>query len=171
MKETAERERDDNLLACYYHVNDPAACLRLLGKLSLDRWNYRLFSGYLARYQEAVAFLMQDPPPVANAVKTAAMICRSNDDYRGAGRIYEQAGDIKLAARQYRDGDSLEDALRCYRAVNDEPNIARVYEKMGRLNEALAIWQKRGRKRDIERVRKNIRRQQAEESQLKLRYE
>ena len=86
----------------------------------------------------------------------AASACIFQDDYFGAGRIYERAGDVGLAARLYRDGRCTADALRCFEEIGDEAEIARIYERQHRFDDALAIWQRRGREQDVERVRSEM---------------
>ena len=92
----------------------------------------------------------------AGATDTAAGLCARNGDYRRAGAIREEAGDLKGAATTYRDSRHYADALRCYQAIGDEIGVARVYEREKRYEEALAIWQRRGSTRDVARVRKKL---------------
>ena len=113
--------------------------------------NYLLFERSPAHYPAAVEMLIG-----AGDSDEAAGICARHDDYRRAGAIREEAGDLKGAATTYRDSGHYADARRCYHAIGDEIGVARVYEREKRYDEALAIWQRRGRTRDVARVMKKL---------------
>ncbi len=168
VRQTAEREQDSKMLACCHYLEGAAEYERSLENLKPDRWCFRLFGYSRLRYADAVAFLMQQPPPIAKAIEEAATICRINDDYAAAGRVYEQDGNLGKAGRHYRDAGNYEDALRCYRTTGSRHDIARVYERMKRFDDALSIWQSLGRQNDIKRVQKKVAAVVVDETQLKL---
>ena len=150
LQRTAEEQQDPELALCTL-LDDSAAFDAGLNELEVSERNVMLFAHSKRHYANAVAFLLQ-----RGDTDRAASACMFQDDFAGAGRIYEQAGDVGLAARLYRDGMCTADALRCFEEVGDEAEMARIYEHQHRFDEALAIWQRRGREQDVERVRSEM---------------
>ena len=156
LRQTAEEQQDRELALCTL-LDDPPAFDAGLEELGVSERNVMLFAHSKRHYAKAVAFLLQ-----RDDTDRAASVCMFQDDYAGAGRIYEQAGDVGLAARLYRDGRCTADALRCFAAIGDEAEMARIYEREHRFDEALAIWRRRGREQDVERVRGEMARRSAD---------
>ena len=156
LQRTAEAQQDPELALCTLLDDRPAFDVGL-NELEVSERNVMLFAHSRRHYSRAVAFLLQ-----RGDTDRAASACVFQDDYAGAGRIYEQAGDVALAARFYRDGMCTADALRCFEAIGDEAEMARIYERQHRFDEALAIWQRRGRAQDVERVRNEMARRGAD---------
>ena len=150
LQRTAEEQQDRDLALCTL-LDDLPAFDAGLNELEVSERNVELFAHSGRHYAAAVAFLLEQ-----GAADRAASVCMSQDDYAGAGKIYEQAGDLALAGRVYRDGMCFADALRCFDAIGDEVETARVYERERRYDEALAIWQRRGCEQDVERVRSEM---------------
>ena len=153
LQRVAAEEEDPELVLCTL-LKDPLAFEAALADMEPDERNLALFGRSARRYPEAVKMFL-----ARGDEDSAVAICYDHRDHKWGGRIREQAGDLELAARMYRDSKHYADALRCYRALGDEVGVARVYERQGRLDESLAIWQRRGRRRDVERVRKKLARQ------------
>ena len=153
LQRIAAEERDPELMLCTLLEDEPAY-EAALAEMEPNERNATLFGRSARRYPEAVKMFL-----ARGDEDRAIVTCMGHRDHKWAGRIREQKGDLELAARQYRDSKHYADALRCYRKLGDEVGVARVYERQGRLEESLAIWQRRGRRRDIERVRKKLARQ------------
>ena len=156
LQRTAEEQQDPELALCML-LDDRLAFDTGLNELEVSERNVTLFAHSKRHYAKAVAFLLQ-----RGDTDRAASACTFHDDYAGAGRIYERAGDLGLAARLYRDGRCTADALRCFQEIGAEVEIARIYEREHRFDEALAIWQRRGREQDAERVRGEMARRGAD---------
>ena len=156
LQRTAEEERDPELVLCTL-LDDGPAFDAGLEEIEVNARNVVLFAHSGRRYSAAVAFLLK-----RGDADRAASVCMNQDDHAGAGKIYEQAGDLALAARVYRDGMCFADALRCFETIGDEVEMARVYEREQRYDEALAIWRRRGREQDVERVRREMARRSAD---------
>ena len=150
LQRTAEEQQDPELALCTL-LDDRPAFDAGLQELEVSERNVMLFAHSRRHYAKAVAFLLQ-----RGDTDRAASACVFQDDYAGAGRIHEQAGDMGLAARLYRDGMCIDDALRCFGEIGDEAEMARIHERQHRFEEALAIWQRSGRERDVERVRSEM---------------
>ena len=156
LQRTAEEQQDPELALCTL-LDDRPAFDAGLNEIEVSERNVMLFAHSKRHYARAVAFLLQ-----RGDTDRAASACMFQDDHAGAGRIYEQAGDVGLAARLYRDGGLAADALRCFEKIGDEAEMARIYERQHRFDEALAIWRRRGREQDVERVRSEMARHSAD---------
>jgi len=163
LKETAEKESDDGLLACYHFLKNRSLYEKTLENLSITKRNYKLFGESAKHYQKAVRFLLEEKQK-----KEAIGVCNWHRDYLLSAKIYEDSGEVVLAARDYRDGRFYEDAIRCYREVHDEQGIARVYERMGRYDKALAIWRRLGRTKEINRILKKKTKRTKQAVQMEL---
>ena len=156
LQQTAEEQQDPELALCTL-LDDRPAFDAGLNELEVNERNVMLFAYSKRHYAEAATFLLQ-----RGDTDRAASACLFQDDYAGAGRIYEQAGDVGLAAGLYRDAGLSGDALRCFEKIGDEAEMARIYEREHRFHEALAIWRRHGREQDVERVREEMARRNAD---------
>ena len=156
LKETGEVEGDNNLLAGYYYLFDREKYEEILSRLTLTGQNFELFSESRAHYRKAVDYILAKERPTKKNIEMAATICRINDDYAGAGLVYERSGILKSAGKYYKEGGKYEDAIRCYREIGDEANVARVYERMIDFQKAIEIWENLGRMTDVSRVKKKL---------------
>ncbi len=156
VKQTGEVEGDNNLLACYYYLFDKEKYEEILSLLKLTDQNFELFSESRSHYKKAVEYLLAKERPTKKNIEMAAAICRINDDYAGAGLVYERSGILKSAGKSYKEGGKYEDAIRCYREIGDAANVARVYERMGDFQKAIEIWEDLGRMKDVIRVQKKL---------------
>ena len=169
VRETGETEKDNVLLACYWHAYDRELFEENLKSIEIDERNFELFARSSSFYRKAAEHLISKPKPSKKEMQRAARICRDQRDYEYAGRIYERADNIKSAGKMYREAGLYRDALRCYQGTGDEPGAARTFEEMEDFESARKIWEKLGRIRDLSRIEKTLKRKQRDESEASQR--
>ncbi|MFH1481718.1 MAG: hypothetical protein ABIG67_10650, partial [Pseudomonadota bacterium] len=163
IKQKAEEEQDQGLLACYFFVKDKSGYEETVEKLNVTKWNYKLFIESKWHYRKAVEYLLE-----RHEIEDATRICRMYGNFRTAAQIYENSGLYGFAARDYRDGKYYEEAIRSYRKVGDELGIARTYERMKKFDRALSIWKKHGKTKEVNRVLKKKNKEMDKATQLTL---
>ncbi|MBA7605264.1 hypothetical protein ES703_12394 [subsurface metagenome] len=163
LKQAADREGDNSLLACYYSVFDTGKYEEILKGLDPNRRNLELFRRSKESYQKAVDYYLSQ-----DEIKRAIHICQIHEDFWLAGRISEDNGDLKAAGRYYRDAGDYEAALRCFQKIEDQAGIARVYERMEEFELAIDIWRKLGKTKQVARVKKKLWPEKIRMSQFEL---
>ena len=163
IKQKAEKEQDDNLLACYFFMHDKHKYENILKDTDVKECNYKLFTESKRHYHKVVNYLNNK-----SEIEQAARVCRRYNNFRLAAEIYEGSGDFGSAGKHYREAKVYEDSIRCYKRIGDEKGIARVYERMNKFDEAVSIWKKLGKTKEVNRVLKKKTKELGAKKQLNL---
>lgn len=82
--------------------------------------------------------------PSASQLRRQAKRAQGQQDFRTAGELFEQVGDLAEAGAMYEAAQAFAEAGRVFEALKDAPRAARAYERAGNAQRAAEVWEASG---------------------------